>query len=68
MAKRKECKYPNLLGEMARNGETQGTLAKLLGLSNPSITRRLTGEIEWRIWEVETICEHYKKDYYQLFK
>ena len=62
-----EVKYPNLAGEMAKNGENQTTLAELLGLSKPTISRKLSGQTDWTIGEVEKLCEHYGKDYYQLF-
>lgn len=64
----KEVKYPGLLAEMAKHGDKQKTLAKLLGISEPSIGRRLSGKKEWSIGEIEKICEHYDKDYYELFK
>lgn len=61
-------KYPKLVEEMKTQKETQKTLAELLGLTRATISRKLKGTIEWSISEVEIICEHYKKDYYQLFK
>lgn len=61
-------KYPNLLAEMARRGDKQKDLAKLIGVATPGISRRLSGQTEWSIGEIEIICEHYGKDYYQLFK
>lgn len=61
-------KYPNLLAEMARKGESQKDLANLLDLTNASISRKLAGITHWSIEEVEKICEYYKKDYYELFK
>ena len=64
----KKVKYPGLVGEMARRGETQEVLAKLLGLPRGSISRRLSGETEWSISEIDKICNYYKKDYYELFK
>lgn len=64
----KKVKYPNLLAEMARQGETRKKLGELLGLPAPSITKRLSGDTEWSISEIEKICEHYGKDYYELFK
>lgn len=64
----KKVKYPELAGEMAKHGDTQTTLAKLLNLPNPSICRRLSGETEWSISEIEKICKYYKKNYYELFK
>lgn len=59
--------YPDLRAEMARRGETHKDLAKLLFLDTSAISRRLSGEIEWSIGEIETICNYYKKNYYELF-
>ncbi len=64
----KYVKYPELMGEMAKHGDTQRALAKILGITYSSVWRRLTGQKEWTISEVDKICEHYGKDYYELFK
>ena len=64
----KKIKDPELAGEMAKHGDTQKSIAKLLDLSIPSFSRRLSGEVDWSIGEIETLCKHYKKDYYELFK
>lgn len=64
----KKPKYPELAGEMRKHGDTQKTLAKLLELPNASISRRLSGETEWSISEIEKLCNYYKKNYYELFK
>lgn len=64
----KTTKYLELAGEMARCGETQRTLAKLLGITPNAIWRRLTGRTEWTINEIDKICEHYQKSYEDLFK
>jgi predicted transcriptional regulator len=64
----KKIKYPELVGEMAKRGETQKFIAKLLELDVSSVSRRLSGEIEWSIGEIDKLCEHFKKDYYELFK
>lgn len=64
----KKIKYPELAAEMARRGETQKTVADLLGIAHSSLSRRLSGKIEWSIGQIETLCEHYGKDYYELFK
>lgn len=61
-------KYGGLKGEMAKNGDTNKTLADLLEISESSISRRLSGEIDWSIGEIDIICKHYDKDYYQLFE
>lgn len=60
--------YPGLVGEMARCGETQEDLSKLLGLRRETISRKISGRFEWTISEIDILCDHYKKDYYQLFK
>ena len=63
-----EVKYPNLAAEMAKRGEKQQAIAKLLGLTIATISRKLSGKISWTIEEVEKLCDHYGKDYYTLFK
>lgn len=68
MEKKKVVKFPNLVGEMAKNGETQKTIGDLLGLKPSTISRKLSGQIDWSIGEVEILCEYFGKDYYQLFK
>lgn len=60
--------FPNLVAEMARRGEKQKDIAKLLGLPVASICMRLKGETKWGIGEIDILCEHFGKDYYQLFK
>lgn len=63
----KVVKYPGLIKEMAARGDTQETLGKILNLSKSSVCRRLSGEKAWSIGEVEIICNHYNKGYYELF-
>lgn len=65
---KKIVKFPNLVAEMARNGETQKDLAALLKTNKSTMSRKLNGKTEWTIGDIDIICEHYKKDYYQLFK
>lgn len=64
----KEIKYPNLRAEMAKCGENYKTIAALLGITYPTVWRKMTGIRDWTIGEVEIICEHYNKNYYELFK
>lgn len=64
----KVVKFPNLVSEMARNGETQKDLAEVINTDSAGISRRLNGLTKWTIEEVELICEHYNKGYYELFK
>ena len=66
--KKHEIKYPNLEVEMSRNGDTQKKLADLLNITQQTVSKKLAGKVDWTIGEIEIICEHYNKDYYQLFK
>lgn len=59
--------FPNLLAEMARKGETQKSIAKVLGVSEPTISLKFKGKSDWTLGEVETLCDYFNKDYYQLF-
>lgn len=61
-------KFPELVAEMARHGENQGTLARLLDVSQSGISKRLNGAIEWSKGEIDIICKHYEKAYEELFK
>ena len=61
-------KYPNLVAEMARRGERQKVIAELLGVAVPTVCRKLSGQIGFSISEIEILCEHFGKDYYELFK
>jgi len=63
-----EIKYPNLEVEMSRNGDTQKKLADLLNITQQTVSKKLAGKVDWTIGEVEIICEHYNKNYYELFK
>lgn len=61
-------KFPKLEAEMEKNKESQYAIAKLLNIKQATVSRKLSGKNEWTIGEVDILCEHYKKDYYQLFK
>ncbi len=64
----RKTKYPELRAEMVRHGDTQTTLANLINITVTSICRRFSGMIDWKISEIEKICEHYGKSYDELFK
>lgn len=64
----KKKKFLNLRAEIVRNGETQKEVAKLLGISAPTFSMKLAGEIDWKYKEIEFLCEHYRKGYNILFK
>lgn len=67
MIEQKTIKYPNLLAEAARCGDTYSSLSKLLGISVSAVARRLNGTVEWSISEIATLCKHYDKTYDYLF-
>ena len=61
-------KYPELVAEMVRHGDTEKDLGKLIGKSYSSVSVRLSGKKEWSISEIDKICDYYGKNYYELFK
>ena len=64
----KKVLFPNLAAEMARNGDTLETIAELLGVSIPAVSRRLNGVVSWTIHDIDKICRHYSMSYEELFK
>ncbi len=64
----KEVKYPGLVAEMARHGDNQKTISKLLGITSPNISLRFSGKVEWSISEINKICDYYGKSFDELFK
>lgn len=65
---KKIIKYPKLVKEMAIKGENQTILGKVLGITQATISRKLSGKLEFSISEVEKVCDHFNKGYYELFK
>lgn len=61
-------KYPNLVAEMVKNGDTQISLGKVIGLAKTTMCLKMSGKTEWTMSEIDKICEYYKKNYYELFK
>lgn len=68
MARTHEVLYPKLEFEMVKKGISQKALGILLKVSQPTIGRKLSGKVEWTIGDIETICNYFHKDYYELFK
>ena len=68
MAIVKESKYPKLVNVMRENKITYVMLANILGIQPYSVYRKIKGLNDWTISEVETLCEHFNKNYYELFK
>lgn len=65
---RTKLKYPNLLAEMARRGETNYDIAKVINKSYAAVTRRINGKTLLSIEDINLICKHYNKTYEELFK
>ena len=63
----KKILYFTLQLEMLRKGETQTDLAKLIGITQETVSNKLTGKTQWNIGEIDTLCKHYNKNYYELF-
>lgn len=68
MRKKHIVKYPELEAEMAKRGDSQKDLADKLQLNAASVSRRLSGEKEWKITEIKKVCEIYNKTFCELFK
>lgn len=47
----------SIRAEMARAGETQTTFAAKLGVSQGSVSRRLTGDADWTVPEIIRAAE-----------
>lgn len=61
-------KYSNLIDEMSKHKDNLSDIAKLLGVTAQTVSSKLADIREWTIGEIETLCKHYEKDYYYLFK
>ena len=64
----KKVLYPSLVSEMAIRGDTQKTIASIIGVNNSNVSKRFSGKKEWTITEIDKICDYYGKSYEELFK
>lgn len=64
----KKILYPNLLSEMAKRGDNQGTIGKVLKITQVTAGRKLNGKNEWKLNEAILLSERYQKDIKELFK
>ena len=60
-------KYSKLTEEMKNYKATQKHLSEILGITDVSFRKKLAGKTDWTIGEIETLCDYFKKDYYELF-
>lgn len=61
-------KYKNIMLEMIKNDETKIEIAEILEITTQSLLSKLRGKTDWKIREIEILCNHWNKDYYELFK
>ena len=64
----KKVKFPEIQNEMDKRGETRKDLARILQLDESQITRKLNGKVQWTFSDIEVLCLHYCKDFYELFR
>ena len=60
--------FPQIVAEMEKRGETQQDLANILELDRTQVTRKLNGEVQWSIGDIEVMTLHYNKDFWELFR
>ena len=61
-------KYQRLYDEIKNNKETIESVASLIGISKITFSRKLKGNPNWKMDEIDKLCSHFKKNYYELFK
>lgn len=59
--------YPKLEAKRAYNGHTTKMLADVLGMSEDSVRRRLRGEVEFELSEIEKLMFFYECTFEDLF-
>lgn len=60
--------YSNIIKALESEHETQRKVANILGITDVALRFKLSAKYEWTIGEIETLCKHFKKSYYELFK
>lgn len=50
--------YPALSAELARAGVDQKQIAEALGYHPSQVTKRMRGDVPWRIKELQTVAAH----------
>lgn len=59
--------YPKLEAKRAYHGETAHDIAAVLGVSDDSARRRLRGEVEFDLSDIEKLMNHYGSTFEELF-
>ena len=59
--------YPNIVAEMARNGDTLQTLGKKIGMNYQTLSARLRGKKAFELPEIYILMKVYGKSFEELF-
>lgn len=59
--------YPKLEAKRAYCGDTTHDIAAVLGVSDDSVRRRLRGEVEFDLSDIEKLMNHYESTFEELF-
>ena len=59
--------YPYLKAEMAFYGHRAEDLGQVLGLKAEAVRKRLRGEVNFTLPEIDKICKFYGKTFEELF-
>jgi hypothetical protein len=63
------CSFPNIEKEMKLRNLTYGDLAKVVGLTELQMYRRLRGTVQWKLEEVYLLCKFFNRfDIHVLFE
>lgn len=64
----KKCKYQHLANEIKEKKGTYKSISELLNITSTTLRSKLIGKEEWRKNEIDSLCSHFKQNYYELFK
>lgn len=60
-------RYRNLLGEMAKSGDTYGSLAELCGIDDQTFGKKMRDDAPFTVFQVDVLCKHFRKPFEYLF-
>lgn len=60
--------YKEITNQMTRRKETQQDIANLLEIDRSQISRKITGQVNWNMNEIKTLCKHYNMKFEKLFR
>lgn len=60
--------YSNIIKAIEEKQETQRKVANILGITDVALRFKLSAKYEWTKGEIDTLCKHFNKNYYELFK